>query len=468
MTAPVTAARQRGKSNRQSADVVVIGAGMAGLAAAARAADAGAKVTLLEKAARLGGTVPLMGGFIWTARDLPTFMGRMTHADPQLAALAVNGFEPSVAWLGSLGVTLGPRNNHFFDWGHGYRMVEGASQYVDVLSRFLRNCGASIHYDAVATGISVDPAGAVSGVRYLHRPSGRARHVRGRAVVIATGGFAANVEMRSRYLGRWADRLFLRATPLSTGDGIEIGLRVGARPSRGYHAFYGQLMPAPPAAVEPADFRLVTQYNSIHMILLNQAGNRFVDESIYDSITAQALSRERDALGYLITDGRIDQHDAHHRATPTSTMAPTERMRHIITRGGVIIEADSVNRLLMALRERGVDTEGAKHTIAAYNEAAQAGTTAHLGVPKTGHAHPIATPPFYAIPVVPGISFTNGGLSITPGTQVVDWEGSGIPGLFAAGADAGGLFYEQYLGGAASSLVLGRAAGEAAAALTGS
>jgi tricarballylate dehydrogenase len=65
--------------------------------------------------------------------------------------------------------------------------------------------------------------------------------------------------------------------------------------------------------------------------------------------------------------------------------------------------------------------------------------------------------------VVPGISFTNGGLAITDRTEVVTWDGTPIPGLFAAGADAGGLFYEQYLGGAASSLVFGRASGLGAA-----
>jgi succinate dehydrogenase/fumarate reductase flavoprotein subunit len=243
--------------------------------------------------------------------------------------------------------------------------------------------------------------------------------------------------------------------------------RIGARPSRGYHAYYGQLMPAPPAAVSPADFRLVTQYNSIHMILVNLAGERFFDESIYDSLTAQALTHQEQALGFLITDSQIDEHDRRHQATPTSTMAPTQRMRHIIDRGGLVIEAPTLTELATALATHGVYRRGLIETIEEFNLAAAAGRANELRARKTRHAHAITQPPFYAIPVVPGISFTHGGLAIDGRCRVLDWFGEPIQGLFAAGADAGGLFYEQYLGGAATALVLGRTAGAQSADAAG-
>jgi succinate dehydrogenase/fumarate reductase flavoprotein subunit len=97
-----------------------------------------------------------------------------------------------------------------------------------------------------------------------------------------------------------------------------------------------------------------------------------------------------------------------------------------------------------------------------YNRAALAGRAGALPVPKPRHAHAIVRAPLYAIPVVPGISFTHGGLCINTRAQVLDWDGEPIPGLFAAGADAGGIFYENYLGGASSALVLGHLAGAAA------
>jgi succinate dehydrogenase/fumarate reductase flavoprotein subunit len=445
-----------------TADVVVVGAGMAGLAAAVTAAELGARVTVVDKAPRPGGTVPLMGGFLWTATDLPTFMGRMTHADPELAALAVTEFEPSVAWVGQLGVTLGPRNDHFFEWGRGYPMTSGAQQYVDVLTARLAALGGSIRLRSPATGLELRDDGSAGAVSYVDHASRQAGRIECRAAVIATGGFAADPEMLTRYMGRWADRMFLRATPWPTGDGIRMARDVGARPSRGYHAYYGQLMPAPPARIEPDDFRLVTQYNSIHMIVVNLAGERFVDESVYDSLTAQALTYQERALGFLITDSAIDAHDRRHPATPTSPMPPTQRMRHIRERGGTVIEADSADGLAAQLAEHGVYRPGFAAALAEYDAAASAGTATGLRVPKTRHAHPIGRPPLYAIPVVPGISFTHGGLAINARTEVLDGEGSPIPGLYAAGADAGGLFYEQYLGGAATALVLGRTAGTGA------
>jgi succinate dehydrogenase/fumarate reductase flavoprotein subunit len=221
-------------------------------------------------------------------------------------------------------------------------------------------------------------------------------------------------------------------------------------------------MPAPPAVIPAEDFRPVTQYNSIHMIVVNLAGKRFVDESIYDSITTQALCREPQALGFLLCDGRIDDHDRRHRATPTSQILPTDRMRHIVEHGGVVISAESTAALADMLAEHGVYRAGLLATLEEFNQAALAGTTAELAVPKVRHAHPLDQPPFYALPVVPGISFTDGGIAIDARTRALDWQNEPVPGLFAAGADAGGVFYEQYLGGASSSLVLGRQAGAAA------
>lgn len=435
---------------------------MAGFAAAARAAQAGARVALLEKAPSTGGTVKLMGGFLWTATDLATFMGRMTHADPALADLVVSDFEDSVAWLADLGVTLGPRNDHFFEWGRGYPMEKGAGEYVDVLTSYLLGRGAKILTQSPAMRVRVDDGGRVYGVAYMDYQRRRIQEIECRAVVIASGGFQGNTEMLTRYFGRWADQMFLRALPWSTGDGLEMAFKVGAKPSKGYHAYYGQLMPAPPAVIPPEDFRFVTQYTSIHMILVNLSGERFVDESIYDSITAQALTREERALGFLICDGQVDEHDLRHRATPTSRLLPTDRMRHVKEHGGVVIEAASLEALASALAERGVYKRGLLESVEEFNQAAAMGSAGAMRVPKGRHAHPIVRPPFYAIPVVPGLSFTQGGLTINVQTQVLDWQEDPIPGLFAAGADAGGLFYEQYLGGAASSLVQGRMAGASA------
>jgi len=112
------------------------------------------------------------------------------------------------------------------------------------------------------------------------------------------------------------------------------------------------------------------------------------------------------------------------------------------------------------MQSQGLYAPGLIATVSAYNDAVAAGAAAHLPIPRRDLAYPVATPPFYALGVAPGVTFTLGGLPINEDAQVLDRSGHPLPGLYAAGADAGGIHNEQYAGGLCLGLVFGRRAAQ--------
>jgi succinate dehydrogenase/fumarate reductase flavoprotein subunit len=228
------------------ADLVVAGAGMAGLAAAARARELGAESLVLEKLGRPGGSMRLSSGVVWRHRDFDRFRSECAGGDERLQRPLFERLDADLRWLESLGAPVVARET-----GNPH-----------------------------TRGVCFDPEGltaalveAAGGVR-LGTPL-RALPDDGTPVVLATGGFPANRELLRRHVTPQAGEVMLRASPGGTGDGLRLGLDAGAETGVGMNQVYGRNMPAPPARVRPSDFVRLAQLYARHAEVTNAAGEGY-------------------------------------------------------------------------------------------------------------------------------------------------------------------------------------------------
>jgi succinate dehydrogenase/fumarate reductase flavoprotein subunit len=440
-------------------DVVVVGAGMAGLVAAVRAQELGARVTLLEKGPSPGGSLALSGGTLWCACTVEDLQRLVPRGHPVLGPLLVEDFPDGVAWAKSLGAPL-TRMESRAD-RTVYMMDPNPATFIDHMVETFQHGGGTLLTGTSAVDLRMSDEGAVAGVT-VRQEDGPRRVLDASAVILASGGFQANPEMMARYFGRWSDRLVLRGNPRSTGDGWHMAHAVGAGTSAAMSSFYGHLLPAPPAKVPVNDFVAYTQYHSEQGVLVNREGTRFTDESLGDETNAQAVARQHEAVAWLIYDDRVYREFAvrpgGNGARPSDTFFESQAL------GAPAATASSLEELADAMQAHGLSASGLKATLDAYNDAVAAGTAAYLPIPRRQLANPVTTPPYYALGVTPGVTFTLGGLPIDEYARVLDRSGHPLPGLYAAGADAGGIHNEQYAGGLCLGLVFGRRAADHATA----
>ena len=445
------------------ADVVVAGGGMGGLTAACSAQEAGARTVLLEKAPRIGGSAAASGGTIWCATDLESWLSVQPGGDPALGRALITSFQEGIPWLRRQGVDLEERSA---DTPYRFRRViyacqpDAATAMTALADRFTA-IGGTIIAGTGLRDLLLDDRGAISGVRALGQ-AGFAT-VKARAVILATGGFQGSPELRARYLGRWADEMVLRANVFSTGDGFQAALRAGAATAGPFSRFYGHMVPAPPAKVGLHNFAAVKPDFSEYAVFVNLHGERFDDEFLGDEVTVHAAAQQEQALVFLLYDETIRATYAGPRGDGRDARA--DRLQHIRDAGGEILAAPSLAALAHEMAARwGVARDRLLATLKQYNAAARAGDGAALPIPKSGGLLPIETPPFYALRCLPGITFTYGGARVNEQAQVLDTGGQPIPGLYAAGADVGGIYTRGYTGGLVLGLAFGRIAGRAAAA----
>ena len=235
------------------ADLVVAGAGMAGLAAAAEARGLGAEPLVLEKLDRPGGSMRLSSGVVWRHRELDRFLAECPDGDERLQRLLFERLDQDLGWLESLGAPVVERET-------GNPLTTG--------TRF----DPSGLTDALVRAAVGGASGATSGVRLgepLREPPA------GVPLVLATGGFGASRELLREHVTPEADHAFLRAAPGSTGDGLRIGLAAGARTSAGLDEVYARAMPAPPARIGDDDLVRLSQLYARHADVTNERGERY-------------------------------------------------------------------------------------------------------------------------------------------------------------------------------------------------
>lgn len=482
-------------------DVVVLGGGNAGLCAALSARERGARVVLLERApeALKGGNSAHTGGAFRVAyrgsEDLrclmpdlldseiessdfgeytqDDFFGELAEmsqyrADPEVLDTVVTESLDTLRWMTGNGVRFMPIygrqafkvDGKFKFWGGLTVEVSGGGLgLVDALTRSALRAGVEIAYETRARRLNRSGDGrwqvlCECGDIFVTP-----------AVIIATGGFHANLRWRTQYLGPGWDLAKVRGSRFNTGDGIQLALDVGAAAFgnwSGCHAvFYDLNAPA------VGDINLLNmQKNYFHLgVVVNADGQRFVDEGLdfrnytYSGMGEKVL-RQPGGVAWQL----FDQHSEH--------LLPDEyRVRHA-TR----FEADSLEELAGKLD--GINVKALLATLDAYNGAVQTDIpfqpaerdgrcTTGLNIPKSNWANPLTKPPFVAYAVTCGITFTFGGLRVDSSARVISENEQPIEGLYAAGELVGNLYYVKYAGGAGltSGSVLGRLAGSHAAVL---
>lgn len=486
-----------------SYDVVVVGAGNAAACAALAAREQGASVCMLESAPReeRGGNSTYTAGAMRivydgvedlktivdiTDHDLKTVdfgsytseqffddMGRVTgyRTDPDLTELLVTRSLDTVRWMKEKGVRFQPSlgrqaykvDGRFKFWGGlSVEVWGGGPGLVDALLDRTEKEGIDIRYDTAASSLVMNEVGEIAGVTV--RASNRKIDIAAKAVVLACGGFEANAEMRSRYLGPNWDLAKVRGSRFNTGAGIRMALDVGAMPYghwSGAHAVAWELNA--PAFGDLAVGDNFQKHSYPFGIVVNARGERFLDEGAdFRNYTYAKYGREILAQPGMFAWQVFDASASH--------LLRDEYKIKEVTRA----ESDTLEGLAGQLD--GVDAARFLETVRQYNAAVDRSVpfdpnikdgrcTTGLAVPKSNWANPLEEPPFVAYAVTCGITFTFGGIRVDTKAQVLNEAGQPIPGLFAAGELVGGLFYHNYPGGTGltSGAVFGRTAGDSAA-----
>lgn len=443
---------------QETYDLVVVGSGTAGSAAAARAALLGARVAILEKLPEPGGSGALAVGMFWTAPTIEAYRRRVPGGDIQLATRLVEEFEPTVECIRAAGVHV--REEPELDV-----LGVGVGYPTDVTG-LLAHCRRIVldHAGAVLTGVTVRDlvvdSGRVTGAR-VDRGDGTAVELRARSVVLATGGYQGDTAELARTIAPAAAGMPLRANPGSTGDGLRLARQVGAADRDLDAGFYGHLVPWPLSSWTSSDFVPYSQYYSAHTVLLDTQGRRFVDEHLGDERTNQDLLHRPGARGVLLFDEEVRRTHVHGELF--AGLGAVDRLAVARQAGAAYLRADSLHELTDQLHELGVDDAAALRTIEDYTRDIHAGAKSSGGVPLSPHARPPTEPPFHALAVQPSITFTFGGILTDTEGCVLNTEAEAIPGLFAAGADIGGVSAYGYVGGLAPSFITGCWAGSTAA-----
>ena len=439
-------------------DLLVVGAGMAGLSAAARAAESGASVTVVERGPAVGGSAQY-AGFLWTAPSHDVLAEVDPGGDPALRHALVDGFPAAVEWVRSLGSVLGPEVT-VLRYGRGHSI--DTAGHLDRCRRLVEaSPGGEVVVNADVEELVVD-AGTVRGA--VIRAGQDRRTVEARSTLLATGGFQGDPATVASLIHPNASTMPLRSNPFSRGTGLRLGRQAGAAVGRSGAGFYGHLVAADIPLDDPIQFTSLTLYYSEHTLLFNQKGARFIDETLGDHLSAMAAVEQPGARVLAVADQRV--RDEWELASYVEGIAPLDRFALYHRRGGRCAVADSIDDFSALPEDWGYPGEVVRDEIERFNRAAAAG--AELSPGRRFDPLPLDRPPYYVVEAVPAITFTFEGVLIDDHARVVHEHGTPIPGLLAAGADAGGLYVRAYAGGLAAGLVLGlRAAETLLASLSG-
>jgi tricarballylate dehydrogenase len=486
----------------QSADVIVVGAGNAAFCAALAAQEHGAKVLMLEAAPEeeSGGNSRFTAGSIrvvyngvddiktlvpdltsaeiestdfgtYTAEQFFDDMAHVTQhrADPDLVELLVTRSFATLDWMREKGVRFIPIygrqafkiDGKFKFWGGlTVEAVGGGPGLVAMLTAAARKRGIIIQYRTRALDLLFD-GNRVEGVRV--RGDGGVKELRAKSVVLACGGFEANAEWRTRYLGPGWDLAKVRGSRFNTGDGIRTALAIGASPCgnwSGCHAVQWEMN-----APEFGDLAVGDQFQKHSYpfgILINALGKRFVDEGAdFRNYTYAKYGRvvleQPGQFAWQIFDQKVKhlQRDEYRIRQITRVAANT------IEEFAQRLDGVNAAEFLRTVRE----WNKAVRTDVPFNPNIKDGRcTLGLAVDKRNWANTIDTPPFEGYAVTCGVTFTFGGLRINTEAQVLNTDYQPICGLYAAGELVGGLFYFNYPGGTGlmSGAVFGKIAGASA------
>ncbi len=466
-TMNASAAEKNGKKDApEQCDVIVLGAGPAGLITAITAKQAGAKkVVLFEKRDRPDGNAIFALGSVcgWGTRHqkeqgitdtADAFYAMMMDISKQMGDKALNrtytdNISAGIDWLeADIGVPFGKiRQMPYPRLGRTCRVegrgITGGAQLVKKLLEAAKKNGVDIRYEHKAIELLHDDKFNVTGVKIL-TPEGQKDFLSKGGVAIATGGFSANPEMVDKYIGGWATRMVLRGSKSTTGENISLTMPLYTKFVNMDQFHSGPIIGA--THVNPADV-----LNSGYGIQVNTSGDRYMDENNTYVIKARTTAQKTlDNTGWVIVDS----------ACPVLDKVIPKFVRLNSPYG----KADSIEELA---KQVGLNPEKIVKNVNAYNQAVKDNKLGEMNPPNTyKKPHLIEKAPFYAVPLQGGMTATFGGPLINTKAEVQNLDGKSIPGLYAVGNSAGGIFFHNYAGGAqlGAATVFGRIAGKELAA----
>ena len=486
-------------------DIVVVGAGGAGMTAALTASDAGKSVLLIESQPAVGGnSVKSTGGMnaaktvyqdanefgesagvektlkaaeaysdneaitalaatvkeqweAWQADPkgyfdstelfaLDTLIGGKGLNDPELVNTLVNNSAAAIEYLDSIGIHL----NNVAAFGGAsvkriHRPVNDEGKVVSVGAYtvpLLEKAVAArdnlaLMTNLTATKLLVDESGAVCGLEAATQ-DGYTVTVKAKAVILATGGFGANLDMVVQYKPDLAGFMTTNAAGIQ-GQGILMAVEIGADT-----VDMEQIQIHPTVQADTASL-IIEGLRGDGAILVNANGERFIDEVGTRDVVSAAEIAQPDSFSWLVVDQKM--------------VDASSVIQGYITRG-LMLQGDSYEALA---NELGIPADAFAATMEKWNGYVADKNDPDFG--RTSFAQPLDTAPYYAVKVTAGIHHTMGGLKIDSQTHVLNKEGQIIPGLFAAGEVTGGVHGGNRLGGnaVADFVVFGRIAGQEAA-----
>ena len=453
----------------RNADVVIIGAGGAGLAAAVSAHQNGAKVIVLEKMPKVGGNTIISGAAynaVDPSRQQPkgiedsvekhytqTYEGGDKVGKPELVRTLVEKAYPTLQWLESLGMKF---KDDIFTvlgslWPRSHKPIEPlGTGYINTYMNYINAHSSDIEVmlNTKATELIVEN-GRVVGVKAVNE-DGNVIAKAGKGVVVAAGGFGANVEMRDKFNKIWPALTNIKTTnhPGATGDGMLMAERIGAK-----LVDMEQIQLLPMGDPETGSLSGNIEQGVENRIFVNKDGKRFVDEGARRDVMTKALFGQKDAFMWVVLD-------KHSYPTGDTKNNFNETIDQLVADGRAY-KADTLEDLA---KQIGVSPDNLVKAVADFNKSVEKVSPDALG--RTLFADKIDTAPFYAGARVPTVHHTMGGIEINTNTQVLDNNGNIIPGLYAAGETTGGIHGANRLGGNAlpDTAVFGKIAGASAAA----
>lgn len=445
-------------SKKETADIVIIGAGGAGLSAAVQAKQEGVEnVVLLEKMPIVGGNTNRATGGLNAAETEQqkangiedsietmyedTMKGGYEKNNPELVEKLTNEAKDSVAWLTDLGADLSDVGRMAGSTNYRtHRPTGGAAvgaHLVDTLKVAAEKENVDLRLWNEAKEVVLDKDGNVSGVKVTNK-EGKEYTINTKAVVIAAGGFSANEEMVVSYK---ADLEGFATTNHNgaTGDGIVMGEAVGAE------LVDMEEIQTHPTVVPEKAVMVTEAVRGNGAILINKDGKRFTNELFTRDVVSKAILEQKDKVAYLFFDEGL-----------RNSLKATEEYFNM----GLVTEADSVEELAEKLS---IDKNTMVETVNSYNKAVADKVDSEFN--REDLPRQLNEGKVYAIPVTPAVHHTMGGLKINTNAEVLNKDEKVIPGLFAAGEVTGGVHGGNRLGGNALAdiVTFGRTAGKNAA-----
>ncbi|WP_440896506.1 flavocytochrome c [Amphibacillus sp. Q70] len=441
----------------ESYDVVVVGAGGGGMASAIEAYEAGASVAIFEKMPIVGGnTLKSSGGMnaagtsIQEAEEVEddpesffeeTLDGGHGENDQELLRYMTENAAEGIEWLDSMGITLGTLSySGGMSQPRAHRPTDGSpvgGYLVDGLFDNLEERDIPVFLNSEVTRL-VEDNGEVTGVEVTVDQTEDVT-VNAGAVIVATGGFGANYDMITEYNSD-LEGVVTTNHEGATGDGIQMIQDVGG------DVVDMEYIQVHPTVHQEKSYLISESVRGSGAILVNQSGERFIDELQPRDVVSAGVQEEEGGYAYLIGDAALRER------VPAVDHYDEE---------GLIVEADTIEDLAA---EIDMDPETLASTLDAWNEAVQNEEDADHGR-TTAMDYELNEGPFFASQIAPGIHHTMGGVRINTNTEVLDTDGNAIPNLYAAGETAGGVHGANRIGGnaVAEIVVFGRQAGTQAA-----